>query len=123
MTRIEIDAETLLVRVQGLDKLWAFKSELRIPLAHISGVARAAEQARKKSLSIRAPGTHVPGLITAGTYHTPEGKAFWDVRTADHAIAITLRDDRYVKLVIDVNDPAAEIGRIEAAVAAHAAVV
>jgi len=76
MTHIEIDAETLTVRVQGLDKLWAFKSELRISLAHVSGVASAEDEARQWWQGVRAPGTHLPGVITAGTFYAREGRVF-----------------------------------------------
>jgi hypothetical protein len=47
MTHIEIDSETLTIQVQGLDRLWALKSELRIPLAHVSGAALAEDEARQ----------------------------------------------------------------------------
>ncbi len=115
MTHIEIDAETLTVHVQGLDKLWAFKSELRISLAHVSGFASAEDEARQWWQGVRAPGTHLPGVITAGTFYAREGRVFWDVHTPERAIAIALHDDRYAKLVIEVEDPAREIRRIERA--------
>ncbi|MGH7755598.1 MAG: hypothetical protein ACREM8_04845 [Vulcanimicrobiaceae bacterium] len=119
MTRIELDAETLVVHVQGLDRLWAFKSELRIPLAHVSGVAPAEDEARERRHGIRAPGTHLPGVITAGTFYEREDRVFWDVHAPERAIAISLHDDRFAKLVIEVEDPAGEIGRIDAALAAR----
>jgi len=37
VTKIEVSGDELVVHVQGLDKLLAFKSELRIPLSHIEG--------------------------------------------------------------------------------------
>jgi hypothetical protein len=119
MTQIEIDAETLVVHVQGLDRLWAFKSELRVPLAHITGVALAEDEARSWWHGVRAPGTSLPGAITAGTFYAHEGRVFWDVHAPERAIAIVLHDDRYAKLVIEVEDPAREIRRIETALAAR----
>lgn len=117
MTHIEIDADTLIVHVQGLDKLWAPKSELRIPLPHVSGVGPADDEARRVWHGIRAPGTHVPGVITADTFYAHEGRVFWDVHAPERAIAIALHDDRYAKLVLEVDDPTREIGRIETALA------
>ncbi len=117
MTHIEIDADTLIVHVQGLDKLWALKSELRIPLAHVSSVAPAEDVARRVWHGIRAPGTNIPGVITAGTFYARDGRVFWDVHAPERAIAIALHDDRYAKLVIEVDDPTREIGRIETALA------
>lgn len=119
MTQIELDAETLTVHVRGMDRLWAFKSELRIPLAHVSGAAPAEDEARGWWHGIRAPGTNLPGAITAGTFYADEGRVFWDVHAPERAIAITLHDDTFAKLVIEVEDPAAEIARIQAALAAR----
>ncbi len=95
MTHIEIDAATLTVQVQGLDKLWAFKSELRIPLSHISGAAPAVDEA----------------------FYEREGRVFWDVCQPERAIAMALHDDRYAKLVIEVEDPAGEIAHFAMALA------
>jgi hypothetical protein len=119
MTHIEIDTEALTVQVQGLDKLWSLKSELRIPLSHVSGAALAEDEARRWWHGIRAPGTHVPGVITAGTFYEREGRVFWDVSKPERAIAIVLHDDKYAKLVIEVENPADEIARIEMALAAR----
>ncbi len=61
MTKIEVSGDEVVVHVQGLDKLLAFKSELRIPLSHIEGVARADDELREWK-GWRAPGTSMPGL-------------------------------------------------------------
>ena len=37
MTEIELTDGTLIVHVRGVDKLWAFKSQLEIPLIHVVG--------------------------------------------------------------------------------------
>jgi len=37
MVNAEITDEELVLRVQGADKIWALKSELRIPPRHIAG--------------------------------------------------------------------------------------
>ena len=38
MVTIDFSADALVIHVNGLDKLWAAKSSLSIPLAHITGV-------------------------------------------------------------------------------------
>jgi hypothetical protein len=108
------------VHVEGLDRFWSFKSELRLPLAHIASVERAADEARTWWHGIRAPGTQVPGLITAGTYYESEGRVFWDVHDPEGAVALHLHDERFVKLVIEVENPAETIAAIEAAFAVRA---
>ena len=50
----------LTLHVRGADKLWAFKSSLEIPLAHIAGVQAEPEAAHGWYHGIRMPGTNVP---------------------------------------------------------------
>jgi DNA-binding transcriptional regulator LsrR (DeoR family) len=61
------------------------------------------------------PGTEVPGVITAGTFYEHGERVFWDVHHPERAIALSLRDERYAKLVVEVEDPEATIAAIEAA--------
>lgn len=87
MTKVDISGDEVVVHVQGWDKLFAFKSELRIPLTHIEEVARADAEVRVWK-GWRAPGTSVPGF-SAGTFYANDGPAFWDVSGAGNkAIAI-----------------------------------
>jgi hypothetical protein len=82
------------------------------------GAAGAEDEARTWWHGWRAPGTHIPGVITAGTFYAAEGRVFWDVHAPEKAIAIGLHDERFVKIVVGVDDPPAEIARIQAAIAA-----
>jgi hypothetical protein len=117
MATIEIIGTELFVHVEGLDRLLAFTSELRVPLVHVAGVEGAADEARRWWHGIRAPGTNFPGVITAGTFFEPDGRIFWDVHDPERAIEIRLRDESYAKLVIEVADPRAAIAAVAAALA------
>ena len=115
MTTIELTGAELIVHVQGLDKVLSFKSEIRVPLAHVEGVAPASEEAAAPK-GTRAPGISIPGL-TAGTFYGPDGRAFWDVHDAAKAIVIYLRHDTFTKLIVEVEDPDAVVRAITRAVA------
>lgn len=119
MTTIEVTGDELVVHVQGWDQLWSFKSELRIPLTHVARAERS-ECAAHAWPGLRVPGTSFPGFI-AGTYYAGDGRAFWDVHAPGKAIEISLRDDHFAKLVIDVEDPDATIAQITRAVAGFSA--
>ena len=101
MTRVSVTGGKLAIEVQGWDKLWSLKSRLEIPLEHVMDVRPADEQVG----GIRAPGTHVPGVITAGSFLQEGNWIFWDVHDPAKAIAVDLRDERYSKLIIEVADP------------------
>jgi hypothetical protein len=99
--------------VRGADKLWAFKSSLEIPLAHITGVRADPEAARGWYHGIRMPGTNVPGVITAGTFYQDGKRVFWDVHNPEKTIVIDLHDERYNELVVEVDDPEAAVRLIQ----------
>ncbi len=115
MTTIELTDTELIVHVQGLDMVLSFKSEIRVPLSHVEGVAPASEEAAAQK-GLRVPGISIPGL-TAGTFYGPDGRAFWDVHDPANAIVIYLQHDTFTKLIVEVANPDAAIRDITRAVA------
>lgn len=104
MTTLQIENGNLIINVEGADKLWALKSHLTIPLMHITSVKYDPEVARGWWHGFRLPGTQIPGVITAGTFYQHHEWAFWDVHHPEKTIIITLKDEGYQKLVIEVED-------------------
>jgi hypothetical protein len=105
VTEVELTRDALVVHVQGMDRLWALKSRLEITLAHVVGAEVDPEVARDWHKGMRAGGTHVPGVITAGTFYQDGERVFWDVHDPDKTVVIHLKDERYAKLVIEVENP------------------
>jgi hypothetical protein len=68
MVRISIQGDAAVFDVQGLHKLWAFKSRLKVPRAHITNVRADPDVATALWKGFRMPGTHLPGILTAGTF-------------------------------------------------------
>ena len=87
MTEISLEKKKLVVEMKGWDKLWALKSRLEIPLEHIKAVRADAEIA-KAPKGIRILGTHVPGVITAGTFRHEGDRVFWNVHHPGSVIVI-----------------------------------
>lgn len=85
-----------------------------IPVASITGIT-ADPTIGSEPKGIRAPGTHVPGLLTAGTFHRDGNRIFWNIRRGTHAVVITLEGAQFDQLVIDVDDPYAVIAEVNAA--------
>ena len=113
MVEVSINGDQLHLEVQGLDKLWAFKSQLDIPLRHILSVRHDPTAVSGWWHGIKLPGTHVPGLITAGTFYQHGQRVFWDVHDPDGSIIIQLHDDRFDELIVEVNDPTAVVNQIK----------
>lgn len=112
MALIRIEGNDLVVVIEGLDKLWAFKGGLTIPLANVRG-ATADPGIATEPKGIRAPGSHVPGVITAGTFHQDGEKVFWHVKDPSKAVVVELADEEYVRLVLQVDDPRATVALVE----------
>jgi len=116
MATISIDGSDLTINVQGLDKLWALKSRLTIPIAHVRG-ATVDPGIVGEPKGWRGPGAHIPGVIVAGTFHQDGQRVFWDVHDKNKAVVIELEDDTYQRLVVEVDDPRATVELIERSVA------
>lgn len=114
MIDISIHGSTAVFEVEGLNKLWALKSRLEIPLANIRSVRVDPEAARGWWKGIRAPGTHVPGVIAAGTFYRSGKRIFWGVRDPDQTIVVDLEDEDYDALIVQVDDPAGAVEVLEA---------
>jgi hypothetical protein len=105
VAQVEIADGSLVVSVTGVDKLLALKSRLEVPLEHVAGVELRPEAARTWWHGFRLPGTHIPGVVTAGSFYHSGEWVFWDVHDPDKTVAIQLRDEHYTRLVIQVDDP------------------
>jgi hypothetical protein len=120
MARVEVAGEQLTVQLEGMDKLWTFKSRLEIPLAHVTD-AEADPEVVRGWKGWRGPGAQVPGVIVAGTFHHQGDRVFWDVHDPAKAVVIHLADERYARLVIGVDDPAATVAAIRRALGTRGA--
>jgi hypothetical protein len=112
MVEISVSAGQVRLEVKGLDKLWAFKGTLEIPVAHIRGARVDTDIARGWWKGIRAPGTSIPGVIRAGTFYQDGKRVFWDVHHPEKTIVIDLHDETYDQLIVEVADPPAAVEQI-----------
>jgi len=113
---ITLTPDTLIIDIEGTDKLWALKSRLQVPLANVAAVAPAESEAREWLHGIRLGGTHIPGVITAGRFYSHGKWVFWDVHDPAKAIGIELRNEHYSKLIVEVGNPEDQISQIRQAV-------
>ena len=116
MTEIELTEDALIVHVLAWDRLWAFKSRIGVPLVHVSSAEVDPEIARREWWKgIKAPGTALPGVIKAGTFYQGRERVFWDVHDPDKTVVIQLRNERYSRLIGEVEDPSATVAAVKQA--------
>ena len=119
MVTLSIEGSSLLLDVQGWDKLWAMKSRLEIPLSHIKDIHRDADMKIGWYGGLKMPGTDIPNVFRAGTFYVQGDWVFWDVRHPEQAIIISLADERYAKLIVEVPEPQAALQLVQDALARH----
>ena len=105
MVDVSIDGDRAIFTVEGMHKLWAFKNQIQIPLAHITAVEINSEQVGKWWHGFKLVGTDAPGLFAAGTFYYHGELVFWDVFDTMKTIIVSLEHERYKKLIVEVADP------------------
>jgi hypothetical protein len=115
MVHISIHGDRIRFEVEGWDKLWALKSHLEIPVAHIRSVRVDPEPARGWWHGLRLAGTQLPGVLTAGMFYQHDGAVFYDVHDPERTIVLDLDHEFYKRLVLEVADPAAAVLDIQRA--------
>ena len=107
----------LLVRFPGASALLAYRKPLEVPLAHVVGAELAGASDAEPWRGFLSVGHWLPSSITAGKARHHGGRGFWNVSDPDRAIRISLRDERYLHLVVDVTDPDQTLAAIRQALA------
>ena len=114
MVDIHADDEHVTIEVRGLHQFWAFKRKIHVPRSAVRSVRKLPGDALKGMWKgWRVPGTHLPGVIVAGTYFKDGERHFWDVRHPESAIEIELDGQRYNRLFVEVSDPDLAIRTLE----------
>lgn len=104
MVRIDVGEGRLVVEVEGLDSLLAMRRRFEVPLSHVVWVQPRPDEAYHGPTGSRVH-TMIPWTGSTGVFHGTDGDVFWDVHDPGHSIAIGLRDESLVGLVVDVEDP------------------
>ena len=105
--------DRLLVRPVGLVRVWALSTGINVP---ITAVVDVGVHPRKGLLrGWRAPGTYLPGVMTAGTFRSRGEKDLWMAGRAEQVLVIELHGETYRHVIVQVEDPAAATEALRAA--------
>lgn len=115
---IDMDRSRLIVTVRGLDVLWATRRHIVVPLEHVTGARIDPGLAERGPwLGAGRTGALLNYAVAAGPMLVRGHREFWDVHDPDRAVSIELAGEYYDRLVIEVDQPAEVVERINAAVA------
>jgi len=101
-TSVEVSKGQLRVDVRGPYSLLALRRGISVPLSSVTS-ARYEAKARDLPRGSRL-GTSIPGGLIAGSFGKGSTKAFWAVQH-DGALVISLTDESFATLVIEVRHP------------------
>ncbi|HEX2577943.1 MAG TPA: hypothetical protein VHK88_16460 [Aquihabitans sp.] len=105
--------DRLLVRPVGLVRLWALSNGVDVPVTSIVDVG--VSDRRDLVRGSRWPGTHLPGVLTAGTFRSRGERDLWMVGRNERVLVIELTGERHRHLVLGVEDPVAATEALRAA--------
>jgi hypothetical protein len=107
-----VDGTDVVVHLSGLEKLAAFRGDVRLPAASVRAVK--VEPSPWGALrGIRSPGTGWPGVIAYGVRRYRGGRDFAAVRGRRPAVRIELEPPSpFSRVVVSVADPGSTVVRV-----------
>ena len=111
---VEIQDDAVVVTMRGLNRIWAMKRRLEIPLAKITSAAYVPD-ARGLARGLRLPGTAIPGVMIAGTYLARGQRAFYAMHRGENGLVIDVDGWKYQQVIVDTRDPDVLAAQIEEA--------
>jgi len=122
---VDIRDDSLIINLRGIDRLCALTSRLEVHKACLSDAVAYSEVGRERKGLMRL-GICIPYFFAVGTYCDEDDKrTFWNVYDPENAIVIELKnkrclelkDERYDRLVIEVEDPHATLASVQQTIA------
>ena len=104
MNTVTISAGELVIRPRGLDKVWGFRRELRVPLAHVRG-ATADSSVGENPPRFRLLGMSLPGKHVGTFFHEGE-HSYWNISDRQDNVVIELAHEGFARAVVTVKNPA-----------------
>jgi len=103
MPVLELTKDELVVHLRAWEAVASLQRSIRIPLANVRG-ASEDEGFRGHALGLRAPGTSLPGVLSAGTYYKDGDRQFVFIGPGTHPVVIELANEKWNRLVLGVED-------------------
>ena len=118
MVDVSIDNASVLFEIKGTHQVWAMRKEIKIPFRHIREMRPDPNPPMGWwGAGLKLLGTDIPNRLKAGTFYANGGLEFWDVQHPEKTLVVELQNEKFKKLVIEVESPAGAIKLINDAIA------
>jgi hypothetical protein len=111
MAQLLVDAEAITVALSPAEKVEAAHGNVTVPRSAMVG-ARVVQDGMAELQGIRAPGTSLPGLVMVGTWRGAGRTTFAVCHGKQPAVLVELKDARFDRLVVTVDDPEATLAAL-----------
>ena len=112
---VTIEGDQVVFELHGVDKFLAGKKGLAVPLEHIKFVS--TENVNWGPVSHpQGTGSSVPGRVKDGSFRTSDGLIFFEMHHTDKCVTVTLEDEKYQKIIFEVDDKEATAELIKATI-------
>lgn len=108
--KISIENNKLIVLPQGLDKVWSFNNKLEIPMINVMGATIDKDILNTKK-GFRGPGLGLPNKW-CGTWTLDGEKNFWNVTRKTSPVVIQLKNEKFSRLILGLEDATEWVDRI-----------
>ena len=100
---IRIEGNNLVFEIHGIDIMLAIRKSITIPLEHVASVS-TDKVPWEPFQQLRVAGTSLPGMIKDGMFLSKDGLLFFEMHDPNKCIAISLKNDKYKKIIFEVED-------------------
>lgn len=121
MATINVDPREVTVTLTPLERVFALRRSVRIPVAHLASV-EVVDDAYAAMTGLRAPGLGLPGYAKVGTWRRRSGATVGVVWGRGPGLRLRASSGRVRDVVVSLDDAAQVRDRIESARAGLAAV-
>jgi hypothetical protein len=111
MAELRVDGGELIVHLSLLEKLGAFRGDVRVPLAGVYDI-RVIDDLWTELRGVRAPGTGWPGVIALGVRRGRGVRDFAAIYGRKSGIVVDLRRAPFGRLVVSTDDPSEVAERV-----------
>jgi hypothetical protein len=118
MAQLRIDGEDLVVRLGVVDAMFSVKTSFRVPLSLVTR-AYSDPFVHEEPRGFKAPGTHVPGVVSMGTFRAEGVKTFWNIRRGTNVVVVELEGHEFDRVIVEQDDADAVAELIDAEAARH----
>lgn len=112
---MEVEGDSLVVRLEGWRAVWAVKRVLRLPVSSLVGVMHDPAAYQRISTRLRKSRGSRSTLFKLGSQHGQDGWSFWACGWARNAVVVETTGARYRFVIVEVADPPAVVRAVSQA--------